>query len=108
MGEGYEVTLGPLEWDFIPRFGDGKITARLRQLTVLECDTCITSLGGVDRPQMLRCGLIELTGCSAGGEKITTAKDLLAASRPLMPLYMELWLEIQKGSEVTEEEVKNS
>ena len=73
MGEGYDVKLGELEWDFVPKFGDGKITAKLRQLTVLECDTCVTTLGGINRPQMIRYGLLGLTGCSAGGEKITTA-----------------------------------
>lgn len=110
MGEGYDVKLGDLEWDFVPVFGDGKITARLRQLTVEEYDGCInmTSAQTIDRPKMVSLGLLEIKGCSVNGKAIKTAEQLLMAPKALMPLFVETWLEIQQASEVTEEESKNS
>ncbi len=108
MGEDYEVTLGPLEWDFIPEYGDGKITARLRQLEVGEYDSCLSSAQGIDRPRMVGLGLLNLDGMSVNGKPVTNAQELIAAPKPLMPLFVEIWIEIQKGSEVTEEESKNS
>ena len=107
MGEGYDVKLGELEWDFVPEYGEGKITARLRQLTVEEYDSCLNPVRGVDRPRMTRLALLNLDGISVNGDAVIDAQGLLAAPKPLMSLFMEIWIEIQKGSEVTEEESKN-
>ncbi len=108
MGEGYDVKLGELEWDFVPEYGDGKITARLRQLTVEEYDSCFNSMEGIDRPQMIGFGLLGLDGISVNGDAVIDAQGLLAAPKQLMVLFGEIWVELQKGSEVTEEESKNS
>ena len=107
MGEGYDVKLGELEWDFVPEYGDGKITARLRQLSVEEYDSCLSSTTGIDRTRMIRLGLLSIEGLSVNGEAVTDAQGLLAAPKPVMPLFVETWIEIQKGSEITEEESKN-
>ena len=107
MGEGYDVKLGELEWDFVPEYGDGKITARLRQLTVEEYDSCLSSVEGIDRPRMVGLGLLSLDGISVNEDPVTDAQGLLAAPKLLMLLFGEIWVELQKGSEITEEESKN-
>ena len=109
MGESYEVTIGPAEWEFVPTYGDGKITAKLHQLTVEEYDGCINIFSGtIDRSKMITYGLLELLGLKVNGEAVKSAEGLLSAGNLLMPLFTELWIEINKGSEVTGEEVKNS
>ncbi len=107
--ENYNVEIGPLEWDFVPEFGEGKITCRLRQLTVEEVDSCInTSFSGtIMRSKMVLLGLLKIKGLTAGGVVIETADQLLLAAQGLAPLYMEIWRGIQAGSTVTEEESKN-
>ncbi len=109
MGENYDVPIGPLEWDFVPEFGEGKITCKLRQLTVEEVDGCInTSFSGtIMRSKMVLLGLLGLTGITAEGVPVETADQLLLAPQGLAPLYMEIWRAIQAGSTVTEEESKN-
>ncbi len=108
MSESYDVQLGPSEWDFVPEYGDGKITAELRQLSIEEYDSCLSSARGIDRPRMVGLGLLKLNGVSINGNPVVNAQGLVTAPKPLMPLFVEIWMEIQKGSEVTEEESKNS
>ena len=108
--ENYNIKIGPLEWDFVPEFGEGKITASLRQLSVEEYDDCVNVFTGrtIDRGKMISYGLTKLQGLEVGGEIIKDAKGLLAApGRTLMQLFSELWLAIDEGSVVTEEESKN-
>ncbi len=110
MSEGYDVKLGDLEWDFVPEYGDGKITAHLRQLTVEECEGCLTMSVSqpLDRAKMVKLGLKGLDGFSVDGKAIKTAKDLLAAPQGVLPLYTEVFIAIREGSTVTEDEAKNS
>jgi len=110
MSESYEVTLGPQEWDFVPEYGDGKIKTRLRQITVEEYDDCIQMYSSrvIERSKMISYGLLEIKGLKVNGEDIIDAAGLLAASKALMPLFTEVWVEINRGSIVTEQESKNS
>ncbi len=108
MGENYDVPIGPLEWDLVPEYGEGKITAHLRQLTVEELDECVAPSGRYDRCKMVSFGLTGLDGLSMGGVPVTNAEELFLAQRALHPLLIEIWLSLQKGSDVTEEESKNS
>ncbi len=110
MGEGYNVKLGDLEWDFVPVYGDGKITAHLRQLTVEECESCLTMSVSqpLDRAKMITLGLEGLDDFSVDGKAIKTAADILSAPQGVLPLYTELFIAIRNGNTVTEDESKNS
>ncbi len=105
--ENYNVKIGPLEWDFVPEFGEGKIKARLRQLTVEELDECVELSGRYNRRKMVTFGLLSLEGVSVGGSPVTTGEELLLASKALHTLFIEIWLEVNKGSTVSEDEAKN-
>ena len=110
MSENYDVKIGSLEWEFTPKFSGGVVKATLRMLTVNEVDECISvsAARGIDRPKMVTYGLKELHHLTIDGKAIKTAAELIASPKLLMPLFIELWLEIQSGSTVTEKEVKNS
>ena len=110
MGEIYNVPIGEPEWDFKPNYGEGKITAKLRQLSVEEYDECIdpSKPGNINRRLMVLYGTISLKGLAVDGKPIEDADALLAAPKALMPLFAELWLEIHTKSDVMEQEVKNS
>lgn len=110
MMDNYDVKVGPREWDFVPEFGDGKIKTRLRQLTVEEYNDCLNlySERTLDRAQMVKYGLVSIKGLTVGGVAVTNAEELLAAGKDLMPLFSQLWLEVNRASVVTEEEAKNS
>ena len=109
MSEDYEVTLGEKEWDFIPAYGEGKITCHLRQLTVEEYDSCVNVYSDrpLDRTKMVAYGLMSIKGLKINGKAITDANGLLTAASSLMALFTEVWVQVNRGSSLTEQESKN-
>jgi len=109
MSEDYEVTLGEKEWDFIPAYGEGKITVHLRQLTVEQYDSCVNVYSDrpLDRTKMVAYGVDNIKGLKINGKAIKDADGLLNAGSGLMPLFTEVWVQINRGSSLTEQESKN-
>lgn len=104
----YDVPLGPLEWDYACKFGEG-IKAHLRQLTTEEEDSCIVfqeKAAMLNKSLYVRFGCVSLSGLSVGGKTIENGGDI-CDSPGLYALLMELFVEIQKGSSLGEDEVKN-
>ena len=107
MSDTYDVPIGKETWDFVPVYGEGKITAHLRQLTVEEYADCLDRTG-LNRIKIVQYGLIGLDGLSIGGAPVTDAAGLHGAKQDLYKLHMEIWFELYEGSSVSEKERKNS
>ena len=115
MSEENDFKLGALEWEYIPTFqgNDKKETpgkAKLRQLTTREMNQCIkirSSGPEVNEEKILECGLVELTDFKVNGVEIKTAADLLDTPG-LYTLFTDLWVEIQTGNILPEQDSKNS
>jgi len=115
MSEENDFKLGALEWDYIPTFrGNDKKDepgkAKLRQLTTREMNQCIKIRATgpeISEDKILECGLVELSGFKVNGEDIKTADDVLD-SPGLYNLFTELWVEIQSGNILPEQDSKNS
>ena len=113
MSEVFDVKIGAEEWDFVPRFGAGKITCKLKQLTVEEMDDCFDLFAPdpakqINRPKVVAYGLKKISGLTVGGKPVKDATELMAAPKVLQTLFIEIWMEINKGSKVTATEKKTS
>ena len=112
--EDYEIKTGDLEWEFIPEFqGNDKkenpFTAKLRQLTTREMNQCIKIRSDgpeINGEKFLQYGLVEIVRLKVNGKEIKTADDILNTQK-LYGLFMELWVEIQNGNSLTEQDSKN-
>ena len=111
MGEMFDIPVGDLEWPVvIESVGDGQIVATVRQLTGEERDSCLSISGDIelDRQKMVRLGLVKIEGLSVGGKAIVTADDLLKSrQKELYAIMQEIFLAINRGSQLSEEESKN-
>jgi hypothetical protein len=106
----YDVPIGPLEWDYTCKFGDGQVKAHLRQLTTEEEDSCFEATedgAKLNKSRYVRLGCVSLSGLTAGGKLVTTG-DEICETPGLYVLLAELFVAIFKGSDLSEEERKNS
>uniref|UniRef100_A0A6M3IHK9 Uncharacterized protein n=1 Tax=viral metagenome TaxID=1070528 RepID=A0A6M3IHK9_9ZZZZ len=110
MSDTFDVPMGPREWDCTCRFGGGKVKAHLRQLTTEEEDGCIdfSDRGRVriDKAKYVRLGCMSLTGLTVSGEAVTDGAGV-CSTRGLLALLGELFVAVQAGSDLAEEERKN-
>ena len=110
----HEITTGALEWEFTPTFkGNDKSSkpfiARLRQLTTREMNQCIKirpTGPEINGEKILECGLVEMVDFKVNGKQLKTADDILDTPG-LYGLFTELWVEIQSGNVLPEQDSKN-
>ena len=112
--EDHEITTGALEWEFIPTFkGNDKsnkpFIAKLRQLTTREMNQCIKirqTGPEINEEKILEYGLVEMVGFKVNGKPIKTANEIMDTPG-LYGLFTELWVEIQSGNVLPEQDSKN-
>jgi hypothetical protein len=106
----YDVPIGPREWTYTCKFGNGQVKATLRQLTTEEEESCYDVVSArkvrANASQFVRLGCVKIEGLSVGGVPVTSGAE--ACDTPgLVRLVTELFVEISRGSQITEDEVKN-
>jgi len=111
MAESFDVPIGPLEWDIACKFGGGKVKAHLRQLTSEEEDSCFEYSTAktirLNKSRYVRLGCMSVAGLTVNGKPITSGEEV-SDSPGLFVLLAELFVAIQKGSDLSEAETKNS
>lgn len=110
MSDTFDVPVGLREWDHVCKFGGGKVKAHLRQLTTEEEDGCIdfSDKGRIriDKSRYVRLGCMSITGLSVGGVPVTDGNGV-CTQRGILVLLGELFVAIQTGSDLSEDERKN-